>query len=84
MEVNEMFADERYLIPYVNKEKMDEGYIPTIELKTMMWYKKGLKLSKRYLIDTEKPFHVLFKALDFESPSAAEKITAAGGKTEVI
>ena len=74
MEVNEMFADERYLIPYVNKEKMDEGYIPTIELKTMMWYKKGLNLSKRYLIDTEKPFHVLFKALDFDSPSASDNI----------
>ena len=27
MEVNEMFADESYLIPYFNKEKMDEGYI---------------------------------------------------------
>lgn len=74
MTINEMFADERYLIPYANKEDQEEGYIPTIDLKTMMWYKKGLNLDKRGLIDTEKPFPVLFKALDFASPSALGKI----------
>lgn len=73
-ELNEMFADERYLIPYVNKNDQENGYIPTIDLKSMMWYKKGLKLYDRGLVDTEKPFHVIFKSLDFTSPSALDKI----------
>lgn len=74
LEANEMFADERYLLPYVNKEDQEEGYIPTIDLKTMMWYQKGLNLDKRGLIDTEKPFHVLFKGIDFGASSTPGRI----------
>ena len=76
MEVNEMFADERYVIPYCKKEALDEGWVPTIDLKTMMWYQKGLTLDKRGLIDTEKPFKVRFKGIDFGSTSTATKINS--------
>ena len=76
MEVNEMFADERYIIPYASKEDLEEGYVPTIDLKTMMWYQKGQNLDKRGLIDIEKPFNVHFKNIDFRSPSAMGKINS--------
>ena len=43
MEVNEMFADERYLIPYVNKEKLDDGYIHEFVFEVVEAY-TGIRL----------------------------------------
>lgn len=75
-EVNETFADERYVIPYCSKEDLEEGFVPIIDLNTVMWFQKGVRLDKRGLIDTEKPFHILFKAINFCAPSAMGKINS--------
>lgn len=75
-DVNEMFADERYLIPYAVNDDLEEGNVPTIDLKTMMWYQKGQTIRELGLTDTEKPFKVHFKSVDFSSPSAIKKINS--------
>lgn len=73
-DANNMVADDHYLIPNASKEDQEEGYIPTVDLKTLMWYKKGENLNKHGLIAIEKLFKVLFNELDFDSPSAVDKI----------
>lgn len=74
-ELNRMFADERFLIPNVDRKDLEEYLVPTIDLSTMMLYQKELAVNKRTIADTKDFFDVHYRSVDFSVPSLSAEIS---------
>lgn len=74
-EANEMFCDDRFLMPLQSKRYyVTKGRETIIDLNTFMWIQKGIKLDKCGVSDTEKAYNVHFDVIDFANTESAQSV----------